>query len=189
MTTERMRLPLLAVLAMAMLDGFVASAQGPPAPVDDILLARPFTLDEPYTSRWQAEQPQVASGHVVVLRVRPSLVAPRAGSTPVLCAGSVTVEWLNDPHPSGVVIGVVRTDLDPLDTLIWFARHGYPAETTAETIDAERQVALEAGVMPLDPARVTLALAAGGEPLHAQDRSELQAYADQLAGSYVSGPE
>ena len=67
--------------------------------------------------------------------------------------------------------------------------HGYPSETTAETIDAERQVALEVGVMPLDPARVTLALAAGGEPLQAQDRSELQDYADQLAATYVSGPE
>lgn len=155
------------------------------APVDDILLARPFTLEEGYEHDWQAERPWVTSGHVVVLRADRRIAALRSSLSPVLCAGSVTVERTNRGYPSGIVVGIIPGDIDLTTALIWFASRGEPPAMTAESIEEERQQALEAGIAPFDPVRVTLALQAGGPVLEAADRGELLEYVRALIDEYA----
>jgi hypothetical protein len=152
-----------------------------PAPVADVVVARAFTVDRPFTHYWRAEKAQVRTGYVLVLRVDPDLVHPRQEAEPVLYVGKQTAERVNHGHESGHVVALVPGVIDPkhpeyLDlrrARIWFGAPRLPEHVDAATVEQERQLAAGAGLRPLPVARTRAAVARGGDELHVASKREL----------------
>lgn len=141
------------LLCVSMLAAPAIGAERPafpatPAPVLDLLYARPFTLAKGYKYDWSKDGPIVTSGTLVVLKVNPDLVVPRNTLEPVLYAGDRTVQRLNDGHESGLVIGIIPGNLDLATAPIWFGTPGLPERVTAQTIKSERALADAAKIQP-----------------------------------------
>ncbi len=119
-----------------------------PAPVEDLVYARPFALSQGY--RWSSvhDEPESNSGVIVVLRVDPELVVPRNAASPILYAGDRMLQALNFGHTSGHVIGLIPGDVDLSETLFWFGSPTAPGRVTPKSIRAERAHAEEAGIRP-----------------------------------------
>ena len=90
--TTRFVLPSVLVLLLAAGVAALVSKlpdEPPPLPAAtpvggiDLLYARPFTVDVPFTHMWRAERPQVQAGWVLVLAVNPDLVFPRESAEPL----------------------------------------------------------------------------------------------------------
>ena len=120
-----------------------------PAPIEDIILAKPFNLSEGYIFDWSKTATTVRSGTILVLKVNPSLVVPRATLQPVLYAGDSPVQIINDGYPSGTLIGIVPGNISLGDAPIWFGRPGLPERVTPEVMKEERALAERAGIKPL----------------------------------------
>mgnify|MGYP001044961618 FL=1 len=148
-----------------------------PAPVQDIVFAQPFTLDQGEVSNWRAERPTITSGYILVLKVNPDLVYPRQSAEPVLYVGDTTAQRLNVGYRSGHVVAVVGADitgddaLDLSDVKIWFGTPELP-----ERVDANR-IAQESA----------LADAAGVEPFSARKIDDLLAQNDTLSEASMAG--
>ena len=187
----RVTYPLIIVLLGAVLVGTPTAAQWklepPEAPVsvEDILYARPFALEQGYASDWQEERPVVTSGFIVVLRVDPALVMPRAARQPVLYAGRHTVEPITAGFPSGILAAIVPGPVDLRTPAIWFGEPGLPEEVDAAVIRANAAKAKETGIRPLPRDRFENALSLGGETLHAPDRATLLRQARALVRPYT----
>ncbi len=125
-----------------------------PAPVIDLVFARPFTLAKGYKYNWSKDRPIITSGILVVLKVDPNLVFPRNSAEPVLYAGNRTVQRLNHGHESGHVIGIIPGGVDLTQAPIWFGRPELPERVTAQTIRSERALADEAKIQPFAVAKV-----------------------------------
>lgn len=125
-----------------------------PAPVTDLVVARPFALAEGYTYFWRQDRPTVRSGLLVVLRVEPELVFPRNVAEPVLYAGDWPVQRLNQGYESGHVIAIIPGDVDLTRAPIWFGRPELPERVTAEMIEAERALADRAEIRPFSATKV-----------------------------------
>ncbi len=125
-----------------------------PAPVRDILVARPFTLQTPYRNDWSKEKAMVSTGLLIVVEVDPELVIPRDALEPVLYAGDVTVQRLNHGHRSGRVIGIIPGTVDLASTPIWFGTPELPERVTASIVRSERALAERAGIRPLPAERI-----------------------------------
>src|SRR5712671_3802176 len=102
-----------------------------PAPVKNILYARPFTLERPYRYDWSKDRPTVSTGILVVLDVDTALVIPRDSLEPVLYASDVAVQRLNHGHKSGKVIAIVPGHVDLATTPIWFGSPNLPERVTS----------------------------------------------------------
>ena len=59
-----------------------------PAPVQELVYARSFTLEEGYQHTWRADKFQVTSGYLLVLKVDTDYVFPRQTEEPVLFVGN-----------------------------------------------------------------------------------------------------
>jgi hypothetical protein len=189
--TMRVTYPLIIVLLGAVVVGTPTSAQWKlepleePVSVKDILYARPFALEQGYASDWQEERPVVTSGFIVVLRVDPAWVMPRATRQPVLYAGRHTVEPITAGFPSGILAGIVPGPLDLRKTAIWFGEPGLPEEVDAAVIRANVAKAKATGIRPLPRERVESALSLGGETLSVPDRATLLKKARTLVRPYT----
>jgi hypothetical protein len=147
-----------------------------PAPVLDIMYARPFALERGYVHTWRKECPLVTEGYILVLKVDPALVYPRQTAEPVLYVGDTTAQRINVGYPSGRLVVIVPCKLAEFDlkkTLIWFGTPELPERCTAKTIADQREKALKAGLQPLAAAKVDAARAQGGDRLSAKDDYEL----------------
>ncbi len=124
----RMLFSLMVLLAACTAGAFAGTPEVPstPAAVDGILLAQPFTLDEPYEFAWQAEHPMVSSGMILVLEVNPDLVLPRQTLEPVLYVGNSTAERVNNGYPSGKVVAIVPGTVNLASAPIWFGEPALP---------------------------------------------------------------
>lgn len=92
-----------------------------PAPVQRILVARPFTLQTPFAYDWSKDRPSVSSGTLVVLAVDGAYVVPRNATVgPTLYAGGTPVMRLNHGHLSGRVIGIVPDTVNLATAPLWF---------------------------------------------------------------------
>jgi hypothetical protein len=134
-----------------------------PAPIEDIVLAKPFNLSEGYTFDWSSTAPTVRSGTILVLKVDPALVMPRDSLQPVLYAGDSPVQIISDGYPSGTLIGIVPGNIDLSEAPIWFGRPGLPERVTPEVIKEERALAERAGIAPLGEEAMARASAAAVE--------------------------
>jgi len=172
---------LAAVLALAV----SALAQTPPLPstpaAADLVYAEPFTLQQGYQSNWSKEKPTVTSGYLIVVRVDHDLVFPRQVAEPVLYAGNQTAERINVGYVSGHVVAIVPSPLDPARDPIWFGTPQLPEQVNSNTIQAERQRAVAAGIRATAP--VFLSSALRGEVALA-DRAALLRHAADLIRQY-----
>ncbi len=154
---------LVAVLLLAGAVPLVKTLLGdPPPPLPDDVLsrtvelvyARPFVLDQPYTHFFRAEQPAVASGYVLVIAADPAVIHPRQTYEPVLYVGDETAERVNFGHESGHVIAFVpagldadgQVDLDLASTPIYFGEPALPEQVTREQARAQLERAVERGI-------------------------------------------
>ncbi len=125
-----------------------------------LLEARPFVLDEPFTHYWRKERPSFSGGYLLVLRADPAFLRPRQTYEPVLFVGTETAARLNDPSASGCLICLVpapvspqsRVQLNPSQEPIWFGPMELPERITAQRAQQELTRALALGVQPIGPA-------------------------------------
>jgi hypothetical protein len=172
------RMPIAAILCSTAL---VATAQAQegialptgPVPIEDILSARPFVLDNGYRHTWQRESPLVTRGYVIALRADPALTLARATREPELYVGDQIVERLNAFDASGYVVGLVPGELDLREAPVWYGPPCLGGPPTREEIEARRVEALSSGLTPPGRQQVEAALAAGGEPIVAVNRGDL----------------
>jgi hypothetical protein len=163
--TRIMKLFPFVITAFPLLAAQVAATRPSPAPVNDILLVQPFTLQQGYRNSWSKERAVVSSGVVIVLAVDPTLAARRNAAEPVLYAGNTPVQRLNDGGQSGRLIGIVPGTRDLRGVPIWFGAPGLPERATAESARVERAQAEKSGIRPFPPeklrtvARPTVAVA------------------------------
>jgi len=144
-----------------------------PAPVEDIVYARPFTLEQGYRYIFSKERPWVTEGTLLVLKVNKDFVYPREIAMPVLYVGNQPAERLNRGHESGHVIVIVPGRVDLPNTPIWFGAPNFPHMVDAATANAQRELAENAGIKPFSQERVNAALAEGGKRIRAADQRTL----------------
>ncbi len=168
-------LMMVATMAVPPLTAFSVPPAIPstPAAVEELVYARPFTLQEGYTSDWSRERPIVTSGVLLVLKVNPDLVYPRQVAEPVLYVGDRTAERMNVGFRSGYVIAIVPGHVDLTEAPIWFGTPELPERVDAERIRSERALADSARIKPFGPGKIHGALARGGNRLEVGDRTGL----------------
>ncbi len=171
MTLRSLSLPVVLVLLLGAGVGALVRAlpgEPPPLPVTptgdiEVLYARPFTLDVPFTHTWRAEQPVFSAGMVLVLAVDPDLVYPRQTAEPILYVGDQTAERVNLGHESGRVVAIVpaavdaagAVALDLADAPVFFGAAGLPEQVDAARAAAELAAARQRGLLP--PPRTSVA--------------------------------
>ena len=165
------------VCLLAALSNVLAAPPPPipptPAPVADIVFARPFTLEQGYKYIWSKERPWVTQGTLVVLKVDKALVYPREIAMPVLYAGNQPAERLNRGHESGYVIAIVPGQVDLRQMPMWFGAPNFPHMVDTATANVQRELADKAGIKPFSPERINAALAEGGQRTNAADQRAL----------------
>ncbi len=155
-----------------------------PAAVEDILYARPFTLEKGYNFDWSKERPLLTEGTLLVLKVDPALVYARQVAEPVLYVGNRTAERVNIGYRSGRVIAIVPGHVDLRTTPIWFGTPELPERVNGGIVRAERALADEAGIRPFSADKVKAALARGGEELKLAERDKLRPHFAALLQQY-----
>lgn len=160
-----------------------------PAPVDAVLLAQPFTLDEPYEFQWQAGNIMVKRGLLLVLEVDPDLVIPRQTPEPVLYVGNGTAERVNSGYPSGKVVAIVPGTVDLAAAPIWFGDPMLPEQVTAGIAASQRARADEAGIGPVGADLPESALDSDGSVVKLADYDALRRRAAELVAQFAAGEE
>ncbi|UCF68106.1 MAG: hypothetical protein JSV80_02055 [Acidobacteriota bacterium] len=175
------------IAAISFADVVVAAPPVPDTPtrVDGLLYARAFTLENGFSFDWRAERPLVTEGTLLVLEVDPDLIFPREVAEPVLFVGSHTAERISRGNGSGRVVAYVPARVDLSVEPIWFGRPELPERVDAATIAVERQLAQQAGIVPLHQSVVVSARQRGGEDASFDSRTELLAAAQRLIIEYV----
>ena len=175
----------LVVASVALAD--VPAIPATPAAVDDIVYARPFTLDEGYKFEWRKDGKVFTAGTLLVLKVNPDLVFPRQVAEPVLYVGDTTAERVNSGNGSGHVVAIVPGKVDLKSAPIWFGTPDLPERVDAATIKAERAAAIKAGIKPFGKEKAAAAETAGGKTrLNVADRYELRRDVAHLILEYAS---
>ncbi len=187
----RMLFSLMVLLTACIAGAFAGTPEVPstPAAVDGILLAQPFTLDEPYEFAWQAEHPMVSSGMILVLEVNPDLVLPRQTLEPVLYVGNSTAERVNNGYPSGKVVAIVPGTVNLASAPIWFGEPALPEQVTSAMVGSQLTMATEAGIRPFTSETAGMALQAGGNEFKAANYDALRRHAADLILQYAGGEE
>ncbi len=142
-----------------------------PAPVEQIVYARPFTVETPFINTHSSDRAEASEGVPVVLQVDPAYIDPRdAVLNPVLYAGDTAVIRLNRGYESGHVIGIVPGDVDLASAPIWFGSPELPERLTPASMKKERDQAERAGIRPFPTERIAEVRQA---PLSATEVAEL----------------
>lgn len=157
-----------------------------------LLFAQPFFLDEPYAYDHRADRPQVSAGYLIAVAADPEVVPVMQVFHPLLFAGDVPVERLNDGWQSGVVIGLVPSPvageglaLDLAKTPIYWAQPDVlPEALTPADAQVVLQQAVASGVVAQRGETVELALAASGGAVYVESRGMLHRYAADVIERY-----
>jgi len=129
----------------------VASAQSV-----EVLEAIPFRCETAWTHHWAAERPEVAAGTIVVVRVDPDAIRPRAAGQPILMVGDEIAEIVNPGNAEGIVVAVVPAPVDwkpgAAATLagreVFLSAPGLPDRIDVAGRSSRRDAARAAGVRP-----------------------------------------
>jgi hypothetical protein len=173
----------------------------------EVLEAIPFRCERPWTHHWSAERAEVAAGTILVVRVDPEAIRPRAAATPVLMAGEEIAEIVNPGNAEGLVIALVPAPAGwtagEVPTLagreVFLSAPGLPDRIDAAERKARREAARAAGVAAERPAgRVALRSLADRDALDRElaaivrqrcpDQAWLADRLDGSAGSEVARP-
>ncbi len=154
-----------------------------PAPIKELIIARPFILQDGFRFDWRQEQPTVNRGFLLVLEVDPDLVYPRQVAEPVLFVGDQTAMRLNVGYISGRVVAVAPHTQDL--ARIWFGTPQLPEAVTAEIVSREQRLADNKGIHPLSSGKVDAALSRGGPPLRLANFNALLKEAAELINQYA----
>lgn len=92
--------------------GLAALAVAAPPAVEapggvEVIEAIPFRCETGWTHHWAAERPEVEAGTILVARVDPEAIRPRATVGVVLMVGDEIAEIVNPGQADGLVIAVV----------------------------------------------------------------------------------
>ena len=157
-----------------------------PTPVQGLIYARRFTLEEGFPYQWSAERPWVREGMLLVIEADPDLLHPRESGEPVLYAGRFPLRRLARDENSGRLLVLVPARLNLSEERIWFGAPDLPERvTTAQALEQER-VARSSGLAPLDRSVVRAALRAGGAVAELRTREELWRLIEDLVAEYVA---
>jgi hypothetical protein len=142
--------------------GLAAIALAAPPAVDmpaggvEVLEAIPFRCEVAWTHHWSAERPEVSAGTILVARVDPEAIRPKAAAGPVLMVGEEIAEIVNPGNVDGIVIAVVPApagwDVTRAATLagreVFLSGPGLPDQIDATARTARREAARTDGVAP-----------------------------------------
>jgi hypothetical protein len=156
-----------------------------PAAAADLLYAQPFMMEKPDRHDWRKEAQDFTDGYVLVLKVNPDLVFPRATGMPVLFVGDQTARTINLGHKSGKLVLIVPGKVDLAKDPVWFGTPGLPGDVDAEKLAAERKLAEEAGIKPFGKDTVREALKEGGETLKTKDFKGIEPTLGKLIEKYA----
>ncbi|MEM7311309.1 MAG: hypothetical protein AAF682_31875 [Planctomycetota bacterium] len=158
-----------------------------------LLFAQPFQLDHGYAHAWRADQPPVTAGYLVALRAEAELLPPMQIHHPLMFAGEMPLERINDGSDSGVYIGILPSatgsdgapTLDLKETPIFWSKPDILPESLS-IADARRVLsqAVAAGVEPQADERVDDALAEGGGTVYVSGLGALRRYAADVIERY-----
>jgi len=155
------------------------------ASVRDLIYARSFTLEEPFTYLWMREHPQVTSGTILVLDVDRAYARPRPVDMPVLYVGGTPAELMNVGYESGTIIAIVPGNRDLTAEPIFFGSIELPERVDASRGQEELAAAWAAGIRPFSSETVRRANARGGRLLAARTPKELLLAIADLLDSYA----
>lgn len=127
-----------------------------PAPAGEILWARAFEVEEPWTSDFRADHPTIRHGFIVVLKTDAAMAFPRQVACPVLMAGEMPCEVIDPVAGSEYVVALAvvpnaaeawdpEPDFTTLD-LCWCAP-ALPEQVTPESAAKSFSNARTAGVI------------------------------------------
>jgi len=173
----------LAVTAILTLAAALAEAAPPlpetPAPVQALVSARPFVLDEDLRISWYRGLEATRHGYLLVIAVDPELVYPRQSAEPVLYVEGRMAPRANVGYLSGHVVAFVPGELDLEKARVWFGTPELPERVGSETGRLELERAQAAGVRPIGADAARRALERGGPLLELRDFAAL--------GSHMAG--
>lgn len=142
-----------------------------PAPVDDVVYARTFKLNQGFQFDWAKEPFTVTEGTLLVLKVKPEYAVPRQSFEPMLYVGDHAAMKLNSGETSGYLVVVVPGEVDLSKALIWFGTPNVAERVDNATVRAEQALAEKAGLTPLSAEKAAKARA--GERINSADFSVL----------------
>ncbi len=192
MTKFRIHSVVLIVAGTAM----AGTAPGTPAPIDRIVYAQPFTLQDGIVYPTRPEEPQVNAGYLLIIDADPKLVLQTARPSPILYVGKQRARRLNPGYPSGRAFVLVRAelnergevDLDLTRTPIWFGTPALGVDT--QRIEREHELAVEAGIGRRPKAEIDRGLGeADGQPRAFKGYFELQRHYAKLMKEYLPPEE
>jgi hypothetical protein len=163
-------------------EGVEASTEMPePVAVKDVVYARQFTLEEPYTYTYRKEKPEIREGTILVLEVDRDLARPRQVGVRVLYVDDTPAERTNVGYLSGRMIVFVPGKVDLEKALVYFGSETLPERVDERHGRRELAWAKRHGIRPFDRKRVRTALEEGGDTLEAADSMALyRAVADLI---------
>lgn len=148
--------------------------------VRKLLLARPFTVAQPYEHAWRLEKPQVSSGWILVVEVDPAMSEAHQSTMPVLLVGEQTAEPVNSGQPSGNVVVIVPGAIDESNLSVWYGPPDLPESVDGAWITLARARVRPEDLTTFTASEVAAARALGGATLPARDRVELDRSVAQL---------
>lgn len=170
-----------------------AMPEVPASPADypvQLVSAQTFTLDQPYTHWYRADQPKVDAGMLLVLKVdEVELLHPRQTAQPVLQVGTETAEPLNIGHLSGYVIALLPAqrlndgvvDLDLSTAPIFYGEASLAERLDGPALQARLQDAMKRGAQA--PSMDVLEQATG-ESLHFANDHALRLWAADMIATW-----
>ena len=183
-------LPLLMMTAL----GGVAVAQTyatPVVPTDnggavrELLYARPFEVNDPFTYWWTAERPEIGAGYILVVAVDPEFAKPRQVDMPVLYVGHTPAQLTHVGYESGHLVVIVPATVNLATDPIFFGSLELPERVDAARGAQEMAAALTLGIRPVAEDKLSAALAAGGETLREVDLEGVMLTVADLIDEYA----
>jgi hypothetical protein len=143
-----------------------------------LLFAQPFHLDQAYQYSWIKDGPMVSEGWLIAVSTDAKVAAVTDTHDELLFAGAMPIERLNEASDSGVVIGIVPSNVDLASTPIYWAKPEIlPEALTAEDAQATLAAATSAGVVAQAKGVVQRAQQDNGGPVYEATQGMLYRYA------------
>ncbi len=168
-----------------------------PLAIVELIAAQPFTVEIPWPTDWSADRAMVREGWIALLRVPHEVAVPRQTQEPVLYAGGVTVERIENFPTEDLVLAIIPAtprraavpgsaaqDAEGMRSLaespIWYGAAELPEAVDAAAVSREIALAERAKLTVRPAPEVARALARGGAALQVTDRAALLEAAARL---------